>query len=298
VTVLAVVFALASALTTALSTSVQHIAAGNAPDSARGAVGLLGHLLTRPLWLFGQLLGIFGFVFHGAAMHNGPITLVQPIVVCTIVFAVPVRAAFSRHLPTRREMGAVGLTAAALIAFLLASDPSAGDRNSFGWSFASLVLLGLVVAFVGVVLARRIAVPTTRGFVLGASAGILFGLVAVLLKATQVLLEQDGWVGMLLSWPTLALLVAGLSGVAVNQLSYRTARLSASMPVLNVVDVVVALAFGYVVFQEIPRHDPLALLVEAVALAALAWGLWTLARYEAVATDEDAPVAEPSRIPE
>ena len=288
---LAVAFALASALTTALSTSVQHIAAGNAPDSARGAVGLLGLLLTRPLWLFGQLLGIFGFAFHGAAMHNGPIALVQPIVICGIVFAVPVRAAFSRSLPTRRELVAVGLTAAALVAFLLASAPRAGTRDEFGLPFAALVVGGFVVAAGGVLAARRVRVPNTRGFVLGASAGILFGLVAVLLKATQVLLAQDGWAVMLLSWPTIALVVAGLSGVAVNQLSYRTARLSASMPVLNVVDVVVALAFGYVVFHEVPRHDLLSLVVEVAALPVLAFGLWTLARYEAEATLEEEPVA-------
>jgi hypothetical protein len=81
----------------------------------------------------------------------------------------------------------------------------------------------------------------------------------------------------------------GVSGVAVNQLAYRTARLSASMPVLNVVDGAVALAFGYVVFHEVPRHDPLAILIELVAIVGLGVGLWVLARYEAesVQLDED-----------
>ena len=288
---LAVVFALASALVTALSTSVQHIAAGNAPASVQGAVGLIGHLLTRPLWLFGQFLGVFGFIFHGLAMHNGPIALVQPIVICGIVFAVPVRAAFSKAWPTRREIFAVGLTAAALAAFLFASDPQPGTRDAFGWPFVAMVVGAATVAYVGVFFARRITVPNRRGFVLGAVAGILFGLVAVLLKTTQVILQSDGWVAMLLSWPTPALLVVGISGVAVNQLSYRTARLSASMPVLNVVDVAVAIAFGYIVFHEVPRHDPLALAIEIATLPALAFGLWTLARYEAEATDDRAPNA-------
>ena len=124
---------------------------------------------------------------------------------------------------------------------------------------------------------------------LGAVAGILFGLVAVLLKATQVLLARDGWWGMLLSWPTLALVVVGISGVTVNQLSYRTARLSASMPVLNVVDGAVAIAFGYVVFHEVPQHDPVAAVVELASLAMLTMGLWTLARYEGVALDDSPP---------
>ena len=63
------------------------------------------------------------------------------------------------------------------------------------------------------------------------------------------------------------------------------------MPVLNVVDVAVALAFGFLVFHEVPRHDPVALLIELAALPALAYGLWTLARYEAEAVVEEASAA-------
>jgi hypothetical protein len=109
----------------------------------------------------------------------------------------------------------------------------------------------------------------------------MFGLVAVLLKATLVVREQDGWTGALTSWPVYALVLVGLSGVAINQLAYRTARLSASMPVLNVVDGTIAIAFGYFVFHEVPRHDPVALTVEIATLPALFAGLWILARYEA-----------------
>jgi hypothetical protein len=66
--------------------------------------------------------------------------------------------------------------------------------------------------------------------------------------------------------------------VLCNQVAYRTARLSSSMPVLNVVDCLVALFFGYVVLDELPRHSPGALVAEALALAAMLTGLWILAR--------------------
>lgn len=287
---LAIVFAVASALTTACSTSVQHLVAGRAPETARGLVGLLRHLMTRPWWLLGQLLGLLAFVFHGAALRNGPITLVQPIVISGVVCAVITRGAISRQWPSRRELGAVLLTAGALAAFLLASRPGEGSRHAFGWPFAALVAGCTAVAYVGVAVCRRLAKGPPRGFVLGVVAGILFGLVAALLKATQVISARDGWTGMLASWPLYALVVVGIGGVAVNQLAYRTARLSASMPVLNVVDGAVAITFGYFVFHEVPRHDPVALMIEIATLPALFVGLWVLARYEAESAER--PVRE------
>ena len=119
---------------------------------------------------------------------------------------------------------------------------------------------------------------------------------AVLLKTVTTQQAQSGWSGAFSSWPVYALVCVGVSGVAVNQLAYRTARLSASMPVLNVVDGAVALLFGYIVFHEVPRHDPLAIVIELIAVTGLGVGLWVLARYEAESVevvDEPADDAEP-----
>jgi hypothetical protein len=76
----------------------------------------------------------------------------------------------------------------------------------------------------------------------------------------------------------------------VNQLSYRAGRLSASMPVLNIVDCLVALFCGYVVLGEAPRHTSVAVVVEVLGLTAAFWGLSRLAIYEA---DEPVRVREP-----
>jgi predicted MFS family arabinose efflux permease len=93
-------------------------------------------------------------------------------------------------------------------------------------------------------------------------------------------LADGGVVRLLTVWPTWALVVVGGAGVLGNQLAYRADRLSASMPVLNIVDGLVALAFGYIIFAEVPRHTPAYLGVEIVALCCVAVGLWLLARVE------------------
>jgi drug/metabolite transporter (DMT)-like permease len=291
VNLLATVLALLSAMTFAVSTSVQHQAAEGAPASARGPFRLVGYLLRRPTWLIGQVLAVVGFAMHAAALHYGPIALVQPIVISGIVFAVPMRAAISRRLPSRHEVQAVTLTAIGLAVFLVASDPSAGDKAALGAAPVTLTLLGVAVAAGAALAARLGRVPLRTAFFLGVASGVLFGLVAGLLKLTLQEFADGGVVRMLTVWPTWALVVVGAGGVLGNQLAYRAARLSASMPVLNIVDGLVALGFGYLVFAEVPRHSPLYLTVEVAALVCVGTGLWLLARYE-----EEEQVSEPARL--
>ena len=286
VTWLAIVFALTSAFFTALSTSVQHQAAGAAPDSVAGMWRLLWHLTRRPVWVLGQSLGLAGFIAHALAVIHGPISLVQPIIITGIVFAVPIRAAISRQLPEPRELGAVLLTASALAIFLVASDPSDGAGHPGGVGFFLLVAgcagLGLIVFL----LVRTVTGRNQRAFLLGAAAGLLLGLVAVLVKAAEEEHARGGLWQLVTTWPIYALFLVGLAGVAINQVAYRSARLSASMPALNVVNCLVGLSFGYLVFQEIPRYTPWAVTAEVAGLGLLCVGLWLLANFEEQHGDE------------
>ncbi len=276
---LAVTLALLSAATFAVSSSVQHQAAENAPES--GIVALLGYLVRRPPWLLGQLLATCAFVLHAGALHSGPIAVVQPIVVSGIVWAVPVRAAISRRAPSLAELRAVAITAAGLAVFLVASDPTAGEDASLGWQTVGLTLTLVVVALAANVAAAKVrGNPRRAAFLLGAVGGVLFGLVAGFLKLSLQELDAGGLPALLTAWPTYAVLVAGAGGVLTNQRAYRTAGLSASMPALNIVNGMTSLAFGFIIFSEVPRHSPLFLVIEAAALACVGVGLWMLIAME------------------
>jgi hypothetical protein len=290
VTGLAVTFALMSAATFAISSSVQHQAAEGAPASTRGLLGLLGYLVRRPAWLVGQFLATCAFAFHASALHAGPIAVVQPIVVSGIVWAVPARAALSRRMPSRVELRAVLITAVGLALFLVGSDPTAGSRASLGLGTIALTGGGFAVAIAANLAAGRVHDdPRHKAFYLGVVGGVLFGLVAGLLKLALQELNTGGVGGMFTTWPTYALLLAGAGGVLTNQRAYRTAGLSASMPALNIINGLTALAFGFTVFSEVPRHSPLFLLIEAAALGCMAFGLWMLIQLEEAHLLHDQP---------
>ncbi len=124
---------------------------------------------------------------------------------------------------------------------------------------------------------------------LGISAGILFGLVAALIKL--VVGELGRPADVLTSWPLWALVGAGVTGMAINQRAYQLAPLSMSMPVLNIVDVLVAIGLGAWAFGEAPAHSPLALVIQAVALACMAVGLHQIAQTHKTRSHHEEAVA-------
>jgi hypothetical protein len=289
----AVALAAASAATYAVSTAVQHRVTQKAPVSRQGAtlVGLVLHLLSRPAWLAAQSVAVAGFALHALALHSGPIALVQPIVISGLVLVVPLRAALSRRLPSLLEVRAVALAAVGLAVFLVASDPSQGGHAALDVRPAAFAAAGAGLAILFAGLARFTDRPPRRAFLLGVASGALFAVVAGLLKLALQELADGGIVHMLLCWPTWAVLVAGVTGVATNQLAYRAAHLSASMPVLNIVDGMGALAAGFVIFREMPRVSPGWLALEVGALVCVAIGL------RLVALLDDASVTTTDRHP-
>jgi drug/metabolite transporter (DMT)-like permease len=280
-----------SALSFAGSTSLQHMAAERAPLSASGP-RLVRHLVKRPLWLLGQALSATGLMLHATALHLGSIALVQPIVISGVVLAVPVRSALNRRWPWPRELLAVAITAVGLTAFLLASDPSTPTTGPLEAPAMVICVLGAIVAAAAGIIARLVRDPADSAFWLGFASGALFGVVAGLIKGVLYVQTHGGWVAVLSSWMTWTLVGLGTIAMINNQHAYRRARLSASMPVLNVVDGVVALIFGFVAFHEVPRHTPFFVTIEVLAFATIAAGLFVVAGLE----DKPTSIRHPASV--
>ncbi len=78
--ILAVGFALAAAFSSAVNLLTQHIASVGAPKREKGW-RLALYLVRHPLWLLGILAAVGTYVFQALALHNGPMSVVQPVLV-------------------------------------------------------------------------------------------------------------------------------------------------------------------------------------------------------------------------
>ena len=277
--------ALASASGFAVSTSLQHHAASGVDRSA-GALSLLARLARTPLWLLASTLGLISFALHAMALHLGTLALVQPLMLCGVVLAIPVRAAVNRRLPQRSDLLAATLTVLGLAVFLAATKLTAGNATPDQWRGAGACVMALTVFVLLNVLASRRRLGHLRATLLGASAGILFGLMAGLIKYVAHDLYLVGATATLLTWRPWVLALIGLTAVATNQRAFHAGRLAASMPVLNVVNVLVAMVFGWFVFGEAPVQGPMSLALQLFSAGVMALGLVWIARLD--------PGAEPA----
>jgi drug/metabolite transporter (DMT)-like permease len=224
----------------------------------KGALKLDGVSLAKPMslvrlvgqrmWLFGTAALLVGYVLQAAALDRGRLAIIQPLLVTTIVFALPLGWLLTNQHIGRREVGGALVIVLGLAMFAIYGDPAGGKDNAPNdeWAIA-IVVLGAICA--GLLVYGRNGTPTTVAAVYGAVAGILFGLSAALTKPTLDLLHQS--VGEMLShWQCYALAVAGVLGFVLQQVSLGTGRLAPSVATVSVANPVVGVLLGILIFDE------------------------------------------------
>jgi drug/metabolite transporter (DMT)-like permease len=244
---MAAALALTAALLFALAAALQQ----------KGALGLAGVSLARPMslvrlvsqrmWLLGTAALLVGYVLQAAALDRGRLAVIQPLLVATIVFALPLGWLLTNQHVGRREIGGAAVIVVGLAMFAVYGDPAGGKENAPNdeWTVA-IVVLGAVC---GVLLFFGRRGTRKAAAVYGTVAGILFGLSAALTKPTIELLH-DGLGVMLSHWQCYALAVAGVLGFVLQQVSLGTGRLAPSVATVSVANPVVGVLLGIVLFDE------------------------------------------------
>jgi hypothetical protein len=275
----AVAVGLASAGGFALSNAMQHRAAGTVPRTVQRALAVLNHLTRQPLWLVATAVSFCALLLHAVALQLGSIALVQPLMLAGVVLAVPARAALERKRPRWCDVRAVGVTALGLGAFILsARSEESGETPAIAVA-GVFVLCCFVVGLSALRASRGLGRggDRLRAALLGAGAGVMFGATAGLLKYVGAAATTSG--GRLPALVALGMLAgAGLLGTAMNQRAYQIAPIAFSMPLVNVVDIVVAVLFGAAVFGEVPGHTVSHLAAQVGAVGCVAVGLSLIAR--------------------
>ena len=186
----ALLFALLAAFCNALNVVMQHVASIGDPRHSRGW-RFVRYLVSNPLWLLGWVALAGSFVFQAVALHNGAISVVQPLLVTELVFALVLRWLWLHQSIRPVTWWAAALTCVSLTLFLAMAEPSSGTAlpTSGAWVSATAAVVGTatVLALLG-----RSGSPARRAASLGASASMLWALVATFIKATTDTLTQLG----------------------------------------------------------------------------------------------------------
>jgi drug/metabolite transporter (DMT)-like permease len=281
-----IVLALVAAFLFALGLVLQEKAAATLPAEAVGK-GFLVRLARQPVWLLGLAAQGLGFVAQAIALGIGRMVIVQPLLVASIVFALPLGRLLEGRRIRREEWLGAALVTAGLGALLLVSKPAQGsdDASLLSWAVVGGATLGLAVVLFALARGRA---PALRAGLLGAAGGILFGLAAALTKTTVSLLD-DGLGAVFGDWHVYALAGISIAAFWLEQAALQTGALAAAVATTMAFDPLSSLVFGIVLFDEALHESAVGYALSAIALATALAGLVLLAR----AKGEEAPPPSP-----
>lgn len=273
---LCIAIALSGALAFAAATVAQQRAAARSSDEDARGRSFITQLLRRPQWWVGTLGNGAGYALQALALGLGALVIVQPLMVTSLLFALPLGAWWSRRRMTGSAWlwGLVLSGALALFVLFARPNPGIGRASLGGWLVICAVGVPIVVGCVAVAHKRSGAV---RASLLAIAVGLLAGALAVLTK-TVVATIPLGITHVLAAPETYALIAVGLGGVYLQQLAFQAGALQASLPVMAVLEPLVAAGLGIALLHERLHMSALTMAVLSVAVVAMTLATIRLAR--------------------
>jgi drug/metabolite transporter (DMT)-like permease len=261
---LGILLALACAVATQLGFLYKHRGANEAPAvDIRRPIRTFKALFASKWFALGMAVAIGAWIFHVAAMALAPISVVQAVLSTGVVMlAVLAERLFGFEVGRRQWIG-VGMTALGLFLLVITLPAHSGAHSSF--SVAGMIGFegGMVAIGALLISGPQIGAPDHHhGVMLGAAAGVLFGVSDVAIKALTGL---DGLFSVITS-PWLAFTV--IASIVAFYASARGLQDGEAVPVIAATSTaanVSTIMGGIVVFGDPMPGDTLGIALQLLA---------------------------------
>jgi drug/metabolite transporter (DMT)-like permease len=262
---LGILLAIACAIATQLGFLYKHRGAVEAPPvDVRHPLRTTYQLFTSRWFAIGIVVAIIGWAFHVAAMALAPLSVVQAVLSTGIVIlAVLAERLFGFQVHRRQWIG-VAMTAIGLILLVITLPATEGTHSSYsiagGMAFegAMLAVGALLIAGPRVFGAH----DRHHGVMLGAAAGVLFGVSDIALKA----LTGMGGITDMLGSPWFA--VTAVASTVAFYSSARGLQTGEAVPVIAATSVtsnVACILGGIIVFGDPMPGTTIGIAAQAIA---------------------------------
>ena len=266
---LGILFALLCAVATQLGFLYKHRGANAAPQvDIRHPWQSVKGLFSSKWFAIGMAVALGAWVFHVAALAFAPLSVVQAVLSTgVVIMAVMAERIFGFEVDKRQWIG-VGLTALGLLLLVVTLPADSGAHSSFSTPAMISFEAGMLAIGTLLITGPKLGAPDHHhGVMLGAAAGILFGVSDVAIKALTGL---SGPIAILVSpW----LFVAILASIIAFYASARGLQDGAAVPVIAATSTaanVSAIAGGIIVFGDPMPQDALGIVVQVLAFVMVA----------------------------
>jgi drug/metabolite transporter (DMT)-like permease len=273
----------------ALSSVLEQQAARDEPAEESLRVNLLISLARRRRWLLGMAAGVVGFGMQFVALRKGSLALVVPIFVTGLVMALAGSALAHQRRLSRREWLANAQILGGIALFIAAAQPGPGHPrgSTLGW----ILLATITTLAVAALVALSRGSPRRRSLALGVATGIVLGVTSAISERTSHRLGIS--LGHAVTdWSPYVLIVVSIGGLLLNQSAFQAGDLKWSLPAITVLEPLVAIAIGRLLFHEHLASGAWHVTGEIAGLAAMVVGVLILAASPALTGHEPATRAQ------
>ncbi len=253
----------------------------------RGACAAPAVDIRRPFWTarslyssrwfaVGMLVATVAWVFHVAAMAVAPLSVVQPVLAGGVVLLAVMAEQMLGVRVGRRQWLGLGLTAAGLMLLGLTLPATHGAQSRFSLPGMIAFESGLIVVGALLIMGPRIGAPAVHhGFMLGAAAGIMFGVSDVAIKAITGLVGSAGITGLISPW-TLVILAASVTAFYASAKGLQDGDAVPVIAITGTAASVAGIVGGIIVFGDPMPGNPVVLVVQCLAFAAVLVAAWLM----------------------
>lgn len=237
----------------ALANVMQRKASQQESEHPEFGLALMADLLRNPTWVIGFLGMVASFVLQAIALGLGELSAIEPVITLEVPLTLLIASRVFSSKIGREEWTGILVMTGGMILLVASLAPRPG--NATGVSHLLYIQAGGATAFtilVLVILGLR-GRPVVRTAFHGAAAGTSFGLTATLLKEIVSVLDSRGLGAVLTSWQTYAGAGFGILGVLLMQSALHLGPLIAAQPGFTLMDPVVSILWGVLVYNETTR---------------------------------------------
>ena len=272
--VVAVPSAVVGSASFGLASAVQQRATKEVPEVRTLHPRLLVELVRKPMWLASIGTVVLGLSLQVVALAFGPLVLVQPLLVTSVLFAAVFASWMAKRHVDRLVLFGSLLCAGGLSTVLLLGRPTGSgeaasiDARAIPLSVVLLLLLALCL------LAAQVGRGKLRVLGLALATGVLYGVTAALMKVVATEVRVGGPVEPFQNWVLYAVCLVGPSGFLLSQNTFQQGTLiSPALAVITTVDPLVGVAIGVSWFGEQVLVTPGVLVGEALGALVLVGGI-------------------------
>ena len=275
--ILGILLALGCALASNVAFIYKHRGARAAPSvDVRRPFKTTRSLYASRWFAVGMLVAVFAWLFHVAAMAVAPLSVVQPVLAGGVVLlAVMAEKMLGVRVGSRQWVG-LGLTALGLILLGLTLPATHGAQSRFSLPGMIAFESGLIIIGSLLIVGPRIGAPAHHhGFMLGAAAGMMFGVSDVAIKAISGLVGSAGIAGLVSPWSVVTV-AASVVAFFASAKGLQDGEPVAVIAITGTAASVAGIVGGIIVFGDPMPGNPIVLVVQCLAFAFVLLAAWLM----------------------